>query len=162
MAPHHTIPIPSINKSRPPSLTPEIRSALLTALMSSSAIPKIHTTLLSSCQSTGWLDAVRERALQLLRSGECTSYREIMAVLRDEVRAPLPQANEAGGGGGGQEDGNNAGERGRVRRRKGGREEEEEEEEEYRVINVRIPAKVYNDGVRAVRKALEAVVDVVD
>lgn len=88
-----------------------------------------------------------------------------MAVLRDEVRAPLPQANEAGGGGGGPEDGNNAGERGRVTRRKGGREEEEgeeEEEEEYRVIDVRIPAKVYNDGVRAVRKALEAVVDVVD
>lgn len=86
-----------------------------------------------------------------------------MAVLREEVRAPLPlplppplrQGNESGGGGGGQENGNDAGERGRLIRRNGGGEERD------RVIDVRIPAKVYNDGVRAVREALEAVVEVV-
>lgn len=90
-----------------------------------------------------------------------------MAVLKEEVRAPLPpppplpQGNEAGGGegggGGGQEDGNDAaGERGRLMRRNGVGKEGD------RVIDVRIPAKVYNVGVRAVRQALEAVVDVVD
>lgn len=90
-----------------------------------------------------------------------------MAVLKEEVRLPrprplpLPQENEAGGGGGGgegvQEDGNDAaGERGRLMRRNGGGKEGD------RVIDVRIPAKVYNDGVRAVRHALEAVVDVID
>lgn len=86
-----------------------------------------------------------------------------MAVLKEEVRLPrprplpLPQGNEAGGGEGVQEDGNDAaGERGRLMRRNGGGKEGD------RVIDVRIPAKVYNDGVRAVRHALEAVVDVID
>lgn len=87
-----------------------------------------------------------------------------MAVLKEEARAPLPrplplpQGNEAGGGGEGrQEDGNDAaGERGRLMRRNGGGKEGD------RVIDVRIPAKVYHDGVRAVRQALEAVVDVID
>lgn len=102
-----------------------------------------------------------------------------MAVLKEEVRAPLPppppplsQGNEAaaagggGGGGGRQEDSNDddendddaaAGERSRLMRMNGignGKEGD-------RVIDVRIPAKVYNDGVMAVRQALEAVVDVV-
>lgn len=87
-----------------------------------------------------------------------------MAVLREEVRVPpplpLPHGNEVGGGGGGggQEDGNDAAgeKRGGLMRRNGGGEEGD------RVIDVRIPVKVYNDGVRAVREALEAVVDVVD
>lgn len=98
-----------------------------------------------------------------------------MAVLKEEVRAPLPppppppplsQGNEAaaaaGGGGGGrrQEDSNDddaAGERSRLMRMNGNGNGKEGD----RVIDVRIPAKVYNDGVRAVRQALEAVVDVV-
>lgn len=90
-----------------------------------------------------------------------------MAVLKEEVRAPaLRQGNEAGGGGGEgegegggrQEDDNDAaGERGRLMRRNGNGSGKEGD----RVIDVRIPAKVYNDGVRAVRRALEAVVDVV-
>lgn len=93
-----------------------------------------------------------------------------MAVLKEEVRAPLlpapalRQGNEAGGGEGGgegggrQEDDNDAaGERGRLMRRNGNGSGKEGD----KVIDVRIPAKVYNDGVRAVRRALEAVVDVV-
>ena len=166
MAPHPTVSIPKINNS-PASLTPEIRSALLTALMATSAIPEIRTTLLSSCQSTGWLDAVRERALQLLRRGECRSYRDLMAVLKEEVRAPPEQTQgdegERGGGGQTEEEDNDAWETDKIRKRRrrrndgnGGGEEEERE------IDVRIPAKVYNDGVRAVREALETVVEVVD
>lgn len=70
-----------------------------------------------------------------------------MAVLKEEVRAPLPpppptplsQGNEMNGNGNGIN--GKEGDRG--------------------VVDVRIPARVYNDGVRAVRQALEAVVDVV-
>lgn len=165
MAPHPTISIPKINNS-PASLTPEIRSALLTALMAASAIPEIRTALLSSCQSTGWLDAVRERALQLLRSGECRSYRDLMDMLKEEVRAPpeRTQGDEGEGGGGGQteEEDNDAWERDKIRkrrRRNGGNGGGEEVERE---IDLRIPAKAYNDGVRAVREALETVVEVAD
>lgn len=86
-----------------------------------------------------------------------------MTVLREEVRATLaPQGDEGGGGGGGggrgqAEEDNHSSEKGRMRRRSddgGGGQGKE--------IDVRIPAKVYNDGVRAVREALEAVVEVVD
>lgn len=87
-----------------------------------------------------------------------------MAVLKEEIRAPpvLPQGDE-GGGGQVEEEDNDAWERDKIRkkrrRRKGGDGGGEEEERE---IDVRIPAKVYNDGVRAVREALETVVEVAD
>lgn len=93
-------------------------------------------------------------------------------MLKEEARAllppppppppALPQRNEAGRGGEGgrQEDGNDdaAGERGSKLMRRNGSGKEGGRD---RVIDVRIPAKVYNDGVRAVRKALEGVVDVI-
>lgn len=89
-----------------------------------------------------------------------------MDMLKEEVRAPpeRTQGDEGEGGGGGQteEEDNDAWESDKIRKRRrrnggnGGREEEERE------IDVRIPAKVYNDGVRAVREALETVVEVAD
>lgn len=88
-----------------------------------------------------------------------------MDMLKEEVRAPpeRTQGDEGEGGGGGQteEEDNDAWERDKIRtrRRNGGNGGGEEVERE---IDVRIPAKVYNDGVRAVREALETVVEVAD
>lgn len=83
-------------------------------------------------------------------------------MLKEETRVlPLPrQGDEGGGSGQAEEEDNEFSERRRMRRNRmrSGDDVGEEESE----IDVRIPAKVYNDGVRAVRTALEAVVEVVD
>lgn len=89
-----------------------------------------------------------------------------MDMLKEEVRAPpeRTQGDEGEGEGGGQteEEDNDAWERDKIRKRRrrngsnGGGEEVERE------IDLRIPAKAYNDGVRAVREALETVVEVAD
>lgn len=81
MASRLSVPYPS-----PSPLTSDLRSSLTSALLHTSSIVDLHATLLSSCQSTGWFDAVRERAVQLLRSGECSTYSEVMAIIRAESR----------------------------------------------------------------------------
>lgn len=80
-------------------------------------------------------------------------------MLREETRAP--QGDEGGGSEQAEEEDNDVGERGRMRRKRRRRSGDGVGDEE-REIDVRIPAKVYNDGVREVRMALEAVVEVVD
>lgn len=68
-----------------------------------------------------------------------------MAVLKEEVRAPLLPPPPRSLSQGYEMNGNGSG----INVKEG----------DNRVIDVRIPPKVYNDGVRAVRQALEAVVD---
>lgn len=95
-----------------------------------------------------------------------------MAMLKEEVRAHPEQSQgdegENGGGSQTEEEDKDAWERDEIRKRRRRRRSGGNEgggwagEEEEREIDVRIPAKVYNDGVRAVREALETVVEVVD
>jgi len=128
MTPTLTIP------AYPPSPLPAtLRTATTTALLSASAIPTLHTTLTSACQETHWLDAVRERSLQLLRGGECATYAEVMGRVLREARGVGGMVNGDGDGGG----------------REGGIE---------RRVDVRVPERVVREGVRVVREALERVV----
>ncbi|MCJ1466568.1 hypothetical protein MMC07_005188 [Pseudocyphellaria aurata] len=81
MAPSVSVP------SRPSrSLEPHLRSALISKLLSTSALQDLNNTLLASCQASGWLDAVRDRAIQLLHSGECHTYGQVMASLQKESK----------------------------------------------------------------------------
>lgn len=75
----------SISYPPPSPLPPKARDLIISTLITTSAVKNLNSTLLATCQSTGWLDAVRQRALQLLRSGECTTFREVMDVLTREI-----------------------------------------------------------------------------
>ncbi|MCJ1354722.1 MAG: hypothetical protein MMC33_004711 [Icmadophila ericetorum] len=78
-APIPRLPLPSTG-----NLTPPLRTQIHQILLSTNAISTIHLALLQECQSSGWLEAIRRRALELLRSGECGSFEEVMdAVLRE-------------------------------------------------------------------------------
>jgi len=116
----------------PASLRNDITSALFSQ---TEAIPTLQKTLLSECEKGGWLDAVRERSLQLLREDEGRAYMDVLVMMVDEAR---------GHGEGGKSTGE-AAKSGRVR---GGRRE----------VDVKMPERGVNEGARVVRDALEGIV----
>ena len=55
-----------------------------------STIPNLASTLTTSLASTGWPDRVRALALELLRSGTCTTFPELQAEVLRRAKIPPP------------------------------------------------------------------------
>ncbi|KAL1637032.1 hypothetical protein SLS58_009472 [Diplodia intermedia] len=79
------------------ALTSSQTAQLTAALFSANSIPRIQAALQHSLQETGWTHALRAHVLNLLRSGECGSYDELMARVLEDTR----QAGGADGDGNG-------------------------------------------------------------
>lgn len=155
-------PVVSVPRHPPRPLTPDLRNLLISGLLSSSAIQTLNTSLLSSCQVNGWLDAVKERAAQLIRSGKCRTYQQVMAALLEESKLSVAEKTVANGlssgvwvNGGRASDGQSE-----VAERNwhendeglnGGHKWEEK-------VDVTIPNRVIEDGKRFVREALDHIV----
>ena len=69
----------------PASLTLETRDSIISCLLATDSIKELNNELLAASQATGWVDAVRKRTLQLLRSGECSKYHDIVRVVIQEA-----------------------------------------------------------------------------
>ncbi len=123
----------------PPSPLPaSLREDITSALFSQTeAIPTLQKTLLSECEKGGWLDAVRERSLQLLREDEGRGYEDVMAILVNEAR---------GQGEGGKSTGD-AAKNGEAR---AGRRQ---------VVDVKMSERAVNEGARVIKDALEGIVE---
>ena len=81
----------------PSPLPPSLRNNIIGALFSQTdAIPSLQQVLLSECEKVGWLDAVRERSLQLLREGGGRTHDELVAILTDEARGQGEKVHTAG------------------------------------------------------------------
>jgi len=83
------MPTTKVNVSDPPPspLPTSLRNDITSALFSQTeAIPTLQKTLLAECEKAGWLDAVRECSLQLLREDGSRSYKDVMAILVNEAR----------------------------------------------------------------------------
>ncbi|MCJ1433289.1 hypothetical protein MMC27_002648 [Xylographa pallens] len=139
------------------TLTPPLRSQLNAALLATTAIPTIHSTLLHECQASGWLDLIKARVLDLLRSGECATYGEVMAVVLQEMKGNSSGRGDGGGAfaGGGvkrenENNNNGAGGVNGVNGVNGGGEG----------ASLRVPERVVEVGVRVVRGFLDEVVDI--
>lgn len=59
---------------------------LRTALVSNNAIPTIQESLHNELQRTGWSTNLRAYVTQLMRSGECTNYDELMQKVLNEAQ----------------------------------------------------------------------------
>lgn len=66
-------------------LSLKTRDLIISTLLATSTIQKVNNRLLTTCQAAGWVDAVRQRTLQLLRGGQCATYKEVMDVLLEEA-----------------------------------------------------------------------------
>lgn len=76
---------PIVPRNLPSPLPNTLRTSVSTALLSSHAsIPTIQRTFSNALDSSGWTKRLNERVLELLRSGECTSYEDIMQRILQE------------------------------------------------------------------------------
>ena len=157
-------PCVSVPRHPPNPLTADLRILLISGLLSSSAIQNLNSTLLSSCQVTGWLDAARDRAVQLLRSGECSTHEQVMAALQEEskgraIEKPMTEkpangySNSILATGGQAPSGEREGKEWNWREydRDGGHVKEKK-------VDVIMPKKVIEDGKKLVREALSQLV----
>lgn len=126
-------------------LPPRLRNALNTALLSSNSIPAIQAALLHECQASGFVAAVRARVRELLRSGQCASYGEVMARIMAEIRGEDGMLSNGNGNGTG------AAAAAAAAAGAGGSPE-----------RLKVPVRVIEEGVRVVRQALEGVVEIGD
>ncbi|KAI4224827.1 MAG: hypothetical protein L6R36_004389 [Xanthoria steineri] len=130
-----------IPPSPPSPLPPNLLTTLTSALLSStSAIPHLQSTLLSTAQSHPWPDAIHQRAKQLITTGQATTPQEVMAQLvleaREGRKRMMPGALARGKGPDGTS-GNGD-----------------------QAIDVRFPEEAVKAGKEVVRGALEGIVDV--
>ncbi|KAE9967186.1 hypothetical protein BLS_006525 [Venturia inaequalis] len=78
------------SKPLPPSMNQVLTAALLQSQHnpSQSSIPVIERTLTEELAKAGWTSALRSHVQNLVRSGECSSYSEIMKRVLLDIRLP--------------------------------------------------------------------------
>lgn len=83
---------PTVVPQRLPSpLTTTLRNSVSSALLNShSSIPTIEHAFSSALQTSGWTERLNARVLELLRSGECGTYDEVMDQILVESRNDNP------------------------------------------------------------------------
>ena len=118
-------------------MSTNLHDLLAAALLENNAIPKIERALKGELEAAGWVTELKGYIVNLIRTGEATSYGEIMervlgAVHGGGERGEVNGEGEGGGNGGGE--GNN---------------------------KLAIPEKAVVAGVKVVREELEKIVDVV-
>ncbi len=130
----------------PKPLPSHLRSELTSALLSTSAIPVIQSTLEKASQEEGWTASIRARAKQLISRGQVTNLQELVELLvQESVERQDKQPILPGG----------------IRRvrqdRSSGVELVKTADE---TINVKFPARAIREGKKAIRDALDHVIEV--
>jgi hypothetical protein len=84
----HTSDLPRDTSTTSTSpLSPSIINTLTTALGNSpTAIPTIETSLSEALSASGWTTNLRTYIQNLIRSGECATYNEVLAKVLGEVK----------------------------------------------------------------------------
>jgi hypothetical protein len=131
-------------------LNPSVQNALYTALMTSRSIPTIQATLTHELQASGWTSNLRAYIQQLLRSGECTTYNEVMARVMAETN----------GNGGLKTNGITNGVNGTNGVHGNGNGINGVEGRSVEDGGIQIPDRAVREGVRVVRRELEKVLEV--
>lgn len=130
-------------------LNANLTNSLYAALLSSSGIPNIQATLTHELQASGWTSNLRSYITQLLRSGECTSYKEVLDRILEEANV---EGLDAQSNGTGVTNGVNGHKENGVSGSGEGKSVEEG--------GIRIPHRAVREGVRVVRRELEKVCDI--
>ncbi|KAL8923927.1 MAG: hypothetical protein Q9208_004364 [Pyrenodesmia sp. 3 TL-2023] len=130
----------------PKPLPNHLRSELTSALLSTSAIPVIQSTLHEASQDAEWTTSVRLRAKQLISSGQATSSQDVMEILlKESVERQDDQPVPPGG----------------IRRMRQDRDSGAEPVKQADgAISVKFPARAITEGKKAIRAALDPVIQV--
>lgn len=79
----------AVDESTSYSTQPATQSQLTTALVDHGSIPIIQNALLHELQASGWSQNLRNHVTQLMRSGECTKYDDLMDRILDQALSGL-------------------------------------------------------------------------
>ncbi|CAM1502953.1 Fc.00g077290.m01.CDS01 [Cosmosporella sp. VM-42] len=81
----------------PATLDPDLRSQINTVLLKDGHVNKIQEALLHALNShnTNWPTTIQKHALTLLRTGECTTYPQLLRRVLDDVRHDSALTNPA-------------------------------------------------------------------
>jgi hypothetical protein len=125
------------------TLSPELRNDIYSALLSGTGIRNIESTLDHEMQASGFKFNLKGYIMHLLRSGQCTTFDEIMVRVNDKIRHDTDAAKSNGtttngvhGTNGHSKDG-----------------------EDYDLC---LPEKMITEGIRTVGKELDKVCDITD
>ncbi|KAL8749727.1 MAG: hypothetical protein Q9184_006692 [Pyrenodesmia sp. 2 TL-2023] len=123
-----------------------LRSELTSVLLSTSAIPVIQSTLQEASDAAGWTTSVRLRAKQLISSGQATNWQDVMDVLtKESIERQDDQPILPGG----------------IRRMRQDRGNGVEPVKQVDgVISVKFPSQAITEGKKAIRTALDPVIEV--
>jgi hypothetical protein len=124
-------------------MTARLQNMLYSALHTSSSLPRIQQTLNHELSAAGWTNNLRIYVLQLLRSGECTTYDEVMERVLKEARGE-PRGTKAINGA--HSNGTNG-----ITSEAGKSVEEG---------GIRIPENAVKEGIKAVKKELQKACDI--
>ncbi len=141
------LPVSSSSISGTTGIAQPVLSDVTSALLSAGAIPRIQAVLSHELASAGWTTNLRSFVLQLLRSGDCSTYDQVMTRVLAEAK--------------GQDTGSAAhgvnGVNGTAGDRSGPSLPTGKSVEDG---GIRIPAKVIREGVKTVKKELESVCEI--
>jgi hypothetical protein len=132
-----TVPSSTSDPKPYKSLPPSTQAALTSALLSANSVPRIESALAQALSESGWTANLRAYITQLVRSGECVSYADVMK----RVMQVVQQAEGEVGGVGSTKVLVNGG----MAEREG--------------PGMALPVAVLKEGVRAVRGEVEKVCD---
>ncbi|KAL9579428.1 MAG: hypothetical protein Q9212_005117 [Teloschistes hypoglaucus] len=140
---HERIVIPA---HTPKPLPYHLRTELTSALLSESLIPIIQSALSDGSRDAGWMDSVRERAKQLIRSGDATTWQEAMDKLPKEARGVTDNQPTV---------------LGELRRGQSDNEIRTTPDPTVnKSVNIKFPEHVMKQGIQVVRNALENIVEI--
>ncbi|KAI5241887.1 hypothetical protein E4T47_06236 [Aureobasidium subglaciale] len=75
----------AVSESTSFSTQPATQTQLTTALVDHGSIPVIQNALLHELQASGWSTNLKNHVTQLMRSGECTKYDDLMDRILEEA-----------------------------------------------------------------------------
>lgn len=127
------------------------QNQITSALIASGSIPSIQQTLLHELQASGWTTSLRTYITQLMRSGECTKYDDIMDKVLAEVGRVQGQHDAPASSGRAKSSSNTIGVNGAGAAAKGDA-----------VVDLKIPIRVQTEGMKVVKRELEKVCDFSD
>ncbi|CAD0114623.1 unnamed protein product [Aureobasidium uvarum] len=85
----------AVNESTSFSTQPATQTQLTTALVDHGSIATIQTAILHELQASGWATNLKNHVTQLMRSGECTKYDDLMDRILEEALADPSGAKDS-------------------------------------------------------------------
>jgi transcription factor e(y)2 len=86
---HLPAPTSSTNAAAGKPLSPSNHKVITSALLQANSIPRIEAALSQSLSEVGWTSNLRTYITTLVRSGECSSYEEVVSKVLEAVRRSI-------------------------------------------------------------------------